>query len=94
MKDRAGIIGKYGPVWIILGILLLLYFSSTIPAMKGNRKLLRTKEQKRKEINALNGEVRRVDNLLRALEHDPITVENELRKQFQGAKREGEILVD
>jgi hypothetical protein len=94
MKNRAGIVVRYAPLWAIVVIMLLLFFSSTIPAIRDNQDLLPAESRKKEDIKALRGEIRRVQNKLRALEVDPITVENELRRQFQGAKREGELSVE
>ncbi len=94
MKNRAGIVGRFAPLWVIVGLLLLLYFYSTIPAIKNNRRLLRTRAAQRESEKDLKKEVQRIKNMLKALDEDPITVENELRTQFGGAKREGEIVVE
>ena len=94
MKNRAGIIGKYAPLWVIVGLMLLLYFYSTIPAIKNNRRLLRTRADQRASEKDLEKEVERIKKTLKALDEDPITVENELRTQFGGAQKEGEIVVE
>jgi len=94
MKNRAGIIGKYAPLWVIVGLMLLLYFYSTIPAIKNNRRLLRTRADQRASEKDLEKEVERIKKMLKALDEDPITVENELRTQFGGAQKEGEIVVE
>ena len=94
MKNRAGIVVRYAPLWAIVVIMLLLFFSSPIPAIRDNEALQPAESRKKEDIRALKGEIRRVQYKLRALEIDPITVENELRRQFQGAKREGEHTVE
>lgn len=94
MKDRAGIAGRFAPLWVIVGLVLLLYFYSTIPAIKNNRKLLKTRADQRESEKNLRAEVQRIKNMLKALDEDPITVENELRTQFGGAKKEDEILLE
>ena len=94
MKERAGIIGKYAPLWGVVFIMLLLFFSSTLPAIRNARHLKPERDRKVKEIRELDSEIRRVRNQLDALDGDPITVENELRNQVGGVRREGEISVD
>ncbi len=94
MKNRAGVISRYTPLWVIVGLMLLLYFYSTIPAIKNNRRLLRTRADQRSNEKDLEKEVERIKKMLKALDEDPITVENELRTQFGGAKKEGEIVVE
>lgn len=94
MKAKTGLMIRYAPVWAIVFIMILLFFSSTLPAISNNKDLKRSEAEKRQNIKALDQEARRVKNLLRALDDDPITVENELRRQFNGVKKEGEIIVD
>ena len=94
MKNRAGIVARYAPLWAIVAVMVLLFFSSTIPAIRSNQRLLPKESEKREDIKALKGDINRMQNILRALEKDPLTVENELRKQFRGAKREGEIIIE
>lgn len=94
MKNRAGLSRKYGPVWIIVAVLVFLFFNSTLPAIRDNRRMNREADLRQGEVEFLLQEIRRSRNRLEALENDPITVENELREQFGGAAKEGEIAVD
>lgn len=85
---------KYGPVWLVVAVLLFLFFNSTLPAIRNNQRLDREADQRRQEVEFLKEEIARSKNKLDALENDPITVENALREQFGGTAREGEIVVD
>jgi|GEM_PF-2915139 len=89
----SGVLLKYAPVWAVVAVLLLLFFSSTLPAIRSSKALRPVETRAKAELEALGYEIERTESLLRALDGDAITVENELRKQFRGAKREGEILV-
>ena len=94
MKAKTGLMMKYAPVWAIVFIMILLFLSSTLPAISNNKDLERSEAEKRRNIEALDQEARRVKKLLQALDGDPITVENELRRQFNGVKKKGEIIVE
>ncbi len=94
MKESAGIIRKYIPVWILVLVMVLLFFTSTLPAIHANREMARKKAGKSDEIRAMKEKIRRVQNELKALDSDPVTIENELRKHIGGAKRKGEVQVD
>jgi hypothetical protein len=94
MKERTGIIGKYAPLWGVVIIMLLLFFSSTLPAIRSARDLKPERDRRVKENRELDAEIRRMKNKLEALDVDPITVENELRNQVGGVRKEGEITVD
>ncbi len=94
MKERVGIIGKYAPLWGVVIIMLLLFFSSTLPAIRGVRDLKPERDRRVKDNRELDAEIRRTRNQLKALDSDPITVENELRNQVGGIEKEGEITVD
>ena len=92
MKAQDGLLRRFGPLWLLLAAMLFLFFTSTLPAIRGNRALEAEALRRKREIESLERRIEERCNDLRALGSDPITVENEIRKAFGGARRAGEIL--
>jgi len=94
MRERDGLLKRFGPLWILVAVMVFLFFTSTLPAIRGNRELKGETRKRQREIELLQNRIEQSSNMLRALRSDPITVENELRKTFGGAKRPGETLIE
>jgi len=90
VANGKSLISKYAPVWGLLIALVLLFVYVTMPSVKMNRYLNRVRAKRIEEIDGLRRVEQRLNNLKHALEDDPITIENRLRRSFAQARRMGE----
>jgi hypothetical protein len=94
MKTRQRIFWEYAPVMALVLVMSFLFLHSTLPSIRMNRFLNRVQAKRLEEIERIREEESRCLNLREALENDPITIENQLRRQFGSAKEEGEKEID
>jgi hypothetical protein len=94
VMSREGLLRKYAPVLGLLSILVFLFVYDTLPTLKTNQNLNRIRQERLQEIEAIQKAEKKFLRLQEALNNDPITIENRLRRSFKGAKREGELEID
>jgi hypothetical protein len=90
MKNRQSVFMKYAPVLGLVLIMFFLFFHSTLPSIRMNRFLNKVEAKRLQEIEDIQQSENRYLNLREALDSDPITIENHLRRHFGSAKEEGE----
>ena len=92
--SRERLFRKYAAVFGLLFIMLFILVHATLPSLKNNRTLNHVRERRLESILELKAREDRYLHLQEALESDPITIENQLRRSFKGAKRTGELELD
>ena len=85
---------EYGPVLCVVLLMVFVMVYTFLPSFQMNGYLNRVRDQRLKEIRAFKKKEMQSLRMIDALERDPITVENHLRRRFGGAKRKGEVDVD
>jgi hypothetical protein len=94
VNNRKGHIRSYLPALAVLSMMVFIFVYSTLPSLEMNRYLNRVKNERIEDIRALQRAEDRIDKLNKALDSDPTTVENYLRRRFGQAKRSGEVEID
>lgn len=94
MKSGQSLVRKYGPALGLLFLMVFLMIYAFLPAFQMNRRLNRFRDRRLREIGLFKEKEKQCLRMIDALEGDPITVENHLRRRFDGAKREGEVDVN
>lgn len=84
----------YAPAWGLVTLIVLLFVCVTLPSIRMNKYLNRVRAQRFSEMDQIRSAENRLMLLKQALEKDPITIENQLRKNFSGARRKGELGID
>jgi hypothetical protein len=85
---------KYASVWVLLFIMVFLFTYVTMPSVQMNHHLNRVRAKRIEEIEVLREKEKTLIHLNRALDEDPITIENRLRQSFSNARRMGEEEID
>ena len=85
---------KYAAVFGLLFIMVFIFVYATLPSLRNNRILNQVREKRLESIQELKARESQYLHLQEALESDPITIENQLRRSFKGAKRTGELELD
>ena len=94
MKNRDSFLLEYAPVLGLVLLMVFIFVYSTLPSIRMNSYLNRVRQRRIVEIDTIKEGEARLLRLQKALESDPLTVENELRRLFGGATREGEVEID
>jgi hypothetical protein len=92
--SRERLFKKYAAVFGLLIIMVFIFVYATLPSLNNNRMLNQVRERRLECILELKAREDRYLHLQEALESDPITIENQLRRSFKGAKRTGELELD
>lgn len=71
--------------------MLFIFYRSFLPSLAENHRLERVRARRMEEIRKIEHHEQRTRRFIEALRHDPITIENALRRSFPSAKREGEV---
>ena len=85
---------EFAPVLGVLLLMVFIFVYSTLPSIRMNRHLNRVRQKRIEEIEVIRKGESHLLRLQDALKCDRLTVENELRRRFGSAKREGEVEVD